>query len=590
MRGIRYIWRLIFLKMKDSIDSVKAPNIQGDGVKANTYDAIVIGSGMSGGWAAKELCEKGLKTLVLERGRNVEHIKDYPTATKQIWELPHRGRLPLKLKEENPIVSKCYAFGEDTQHFFVKDNEHPYIQSKPFDWIKAYQVGGKSLLWARMTQRWSEFDFESNAKDGHGVDWPIRYKDIAPWYSHVEKFIGVSGNRDGLHQIPDGEFLPPMELNCLEKHFQQSVKSKYPDRSVVVSRTTNITQQHNGRGPCQYRNLCHRGCPFGGYFSANSSTIPAAIATGNMTLRPFSVVHSIIYDEQKGRATGVRVIDSETKEAMEFYARIIFVNAGTLNTTLILLNSTSSRFPNGLGNDSGVLGHYLMDHNYRARAYGEHDGFQDVYYYGRKPGGWYLPRFRNLGKDRQDSFIRGYSFSGGASRRRGNVGEGDEPIGANFKEKLTEVGPWQMGVTGMGEHLPYFENHVRLSKDKKDQWGIPLLEIEAENKANEEAMVKDIMTTASEVLEAAGFKNIKASDSRQPLGLAIHEMGTARMGRNPKDSILNGINQMHAVKNVFVSDGACMTSTACQNPSITYMALTARAVDAAVSELNKRNI
>lgn len=575
---------------KTSFAQADSVNILGKGEEANTYDVIVIGSGMSGGWAAMEFCKKGYKTLVLERGRNVEHIKDYPTAMMESWEFPHRGRLPLKVEQENPIVSKCYAYGEATEHFFVKDNEHPYVQVKPYDWIKGYQVGGKSLMWARMTQRWSEFDFESNAKDGNGCDWPIRYKDIAPWYSYVEKFVGISGNRDGLPQIPDGEFLPAMELNCLEKHFQESVNSNYDNRRVVVSRIANLSQQHNGRGPCQYRNLCHRGCPFGGYFSANSATLPAAMATGNMTLRPFSVVHSIIYDEQKQRATGVRVIDSETKESMEFHAKVIFVNASTLNTTLILLNSTSSRFPNGLGNDSGVLGHYLMDHNYRGRLSGEHDGFADKYYYGRRPGGWYLPRFRNFGNDKQASFLRGYSFSGGAQRRRGNLKEGDDPIGAVFKEKMTEVGPWSMGMTGMGEHLPSFENKVTLSKDKKDQWGIPLLEIDCSYGENEENMLKDLLTTGAEMMEKAGFKNIRQDDSRQAPGLDIHEMGTARMGKDPKTSVLNAMNQMHAVKNVFVTDGACMASSACQNPSITYMALTARAVDYAVNEINKLNI
>lgn len=575
------------------VDSLKTPApiiINGKAKQSNTYDAIVIGSGMSGGWAAKELCEKGMKTLVLERGRNVEHIKDYTTATKQTWELPHRGRLPAKVLEENPVVSKCYAFDEATEHFFVKDNAHPYIQSKPYDWIRGYQVGGKSLMWARMTQRWSEFDFESNARDGIGNDWPIRYGDLAPWYSYVEKFIGISGNKDGLYQIPDGEFLPPMELNCVEKHFQDSVNSNYADRRVVVSRIANLSQQHNGRGPCQYRNLCHRGCPFGGYFSANSATLPAAMATGNMTLRPFSVVHSIIYDDQKQKATGVRVIDSETGASMEYYANIIFVNASTLNTTLILLNSTSSRFPNGLGNDSGVLGHYLMNHNYRGRVWGEHEGFEDMYYYGRRPGGWYLPRFRNLGKDKQAGFLRGYSFSGGASRRRGNLQEGDEPIGAAFKEKLTEVGPWSMGMTGMGEHLPYFENKVTLSKDKKDKWDMPLLEIDCEYGENELSMLKDLLSTGAEMMEKAGFKNVRQNDSEQAPGLDIHEMGTARMGKDPKTSVLNGNNQMHAVKNVFVTDGACMASSACQNPSLTYMALTARAVDYALRELNKQNI
>ena len=571
-------------------DSLKTANINGKAKMHNTYDAIVIGSGMSGGWAAKELCEKGLKTLVLERGRNVEHIKDYPTATKELWEFPHRGRMPESIVKENPVVSRCYAFDESTQHFFVKDKEHPYEQVKPFDWIRGYQVGGKSLLWARWTQRWSDLDFEGNLKDGTATDWPIRYKDIAPWYSYVEKFAGISGNRDGLSQIPDGEFLPPMEMNCLEKHVKQSIESNFPGRNMVISRTANLSVPHLGRGPCQYRSLCQRGCPFGGYFSANSTTIPAAQATGNMTLRPFSVVHSIIYDEKSQRATGVRVIDAQTKESMEYYARIVFVNAGTLNTTLILLNSTSSRFPNGLGNDSGVIGHYLMDHNYRGRIFAEHEGFEDQYYYGRRPTGTYIPRFRNFGNDKQENFIRGYAYSCGASRRTGNVKEGDELIGAAFKEKITDVGPWQIGMTGMGECLPYFDNKVTLSKEKKDEWGMPLLEIDCEYKENELNMLKDLLDTGAEMLDRAGFKNIRKQDSEQAPGLGIHEMGTARMGRDPKTSALNGNNQMHAVKNVFISDGSCMASSACQNPSISYMALTARAADFAVNELKKQNL
>ncbi len=565
-------------------------NINGKATAENTYDVIVIGAGMSGGWAAKEFCEKGLKTLVLERGRNVEHIKDYPTATKNVWDFPHRNQIPHKIQEENPVVSKCYAFGEDTEHFFVKDTEHPYVQTKPFDWIRGYQVGGKSLLWARMVQRWSEFDFESNARDGYGVDWPIRYKDLAPWYSYVERFMGVQGNKDGLPQIPDGEFLPPMEMNCLEKHVKNIIEKEFPGRNMVVSRSTNLTQRHNERGPCMYRNLCHRGCPYGAYFSANSATIPAAMANGNLTLRPFSVVHSILYDDQLQKASGVKVIDTNTKEEIDYKARLIFVNASTINTTLVLLNSISPRFPNGLGNDSGVLGHYLMFHNYRGRVYGQYEGMEDKYYYGRRPTGVYIPRFRNFGKDKQDSFLRGYSFSGGASRRRGNIDDQTPKFGAEFKERITEPGPWGFGLTGMGECLPYFDNKITLSKDKKDEWGMPLVEIDCDYGENEENMLNDLLDTGVEMLEAAGFKNIKKQDSKQAPGLDIHEMGTARMGKDPKTSILNGFNQMHAVKNVFVTDGACMTSTACQNPSITYMALTARAADYAMDEMKKQNI
>jgi len=554
--------------------------------KENTYDAIVIGSGISGGWAAKELCEKGQKTLVLERGRMVEHIKDYPTAMLNQWEFKHRQTIPYKVREENPILSKCYAFNEGTEHFFVKDKEHPYIQKKPFDWIRGYQVGGRSLMWARWTQRWGETDFEANAKEGIAIDWPIRYKDIAPWYSHVEKFAGISGNKDGLPQIPDGEFLPPMEMNCLEDYFKESLNSNYKDRHLVISRTANLSISHLGRGPCQYRDLCYRGCPYAGYFSSNSATLPAAEKTGNLTIRPSSVVHSIIYDDETQKAIGVRVIDTETKEKITFFAKIIFVNASTLNTTLILLNSTSKRFPKGLGNDSGELGHNLMDHNYNARVTGEFDGFKDKYYSGRRPTGVYLARFRNFGKDKQTSFKRGYAFAGGGSRST----KYSDAIGEELKEDLTSLGAWQFGLTGMGECLPYHENKVTLSKDKVDDWGIPLLEIDAENRENEIKMQEDMQKTAVEMLEKANFKNVKVIPTNRNMGLNIHEMGTARMGKDPKTSVLNKYNQVWGAENVFVTDGACMTSSACQNPSLTYMALTARAVDFAVKELKKGNL
>ncbi len=564
-------------------------NINGKAIKENTYDAIVIGSGISGGWAAKELCEKGLKTLVLERGRMVEHIKDYPTANMDTWDFPHRNTLTQKVKDENPIVSKCYAFQEATEHFFVKDKEHPYVQTKPFDWIRGYQVGGKSLLWARMTQRWSDLDFEANAKEGIAVDWPIRYKDIDPWYSYAEKFAGISGNRDGLPQIPDGDFLPPMKMNCLEDYFRESLASNYDDRHLVVSRVANLTKSHLGRGPCQYRDLCYRGCPYGAYFSSNSSTLPAAEKTGNLTIRPFSVAHSIIYDEKNERATGVRVIDANTKESMEFFAKIIFVNASALNSTLLLMNSTSSRFPNGMGNDSGELGHNLMDHNYNARVSGEYDGFEDKYYSGRKPTATYLARFRNFGKDSQTDFKRGYSYVGWASRDiKHKLAE--TTVGKELKDNLTQLGNWEYTLLGMGECLPYHENKVSLSKDKVDEWGIPLLEIDAELKENENIMAQDMIESGIDMLEKAGFKNIKIIDDNRTMGLNIHEMGTARMGRDPKTSVLNGNNQVWGAKNVFVTDGACMTSSACQNPSLTYMALTARAADFAVSELKKRNL
>jgi choline dehydrogenase-like flavoprotein len=555
----------------------------------NTFDAIVVGSGISGGWAAKELCEKGLKTLVLERGRNVEHIKDYPTAHKFPWELPHRGRLTAADYESHPIQRKCYAFGEDTKHFFVNDSDQPYTQIKGFDWIRGYQVGGKSLLWARQCYRLSPMDFEANARDGVGVDWPIRYEDIAPWYDYVERFVGISGNHDGLPQIPDGQFLPPMDMTCVETHFANFLQRNFENRRMIIGRCANLTKSHLGRGPCQYRNLCHRGCPYSGYFSSNSATIPAAKKTGNLTLRPDSVVHSVIYDEQKGKATGVRVIDANTKQMTEYYARIIFLNAATLNTTLIMLNSTSARFPNGLGNDSGQLGHNLMDHNYRVRIYSEIDGYEDRYYTGRRPNGTYIPRYQNLQKNDRP-YLRGFAFGGGSWRGNWSRGISEGGFGADMKDRLSEPGKWGFAMHGMGEMLPDYSNKVSLDTTKVDKWGIPTLKIDCEFKENELLMIKDMMADAVEMLEAAGFKNVRAEDNQQFPGLGIHEMGTARMGRDPKTSVLNKHNQVWSVPNVFVTDGSCMVSSACQNPSLTYMALTARACDFVVDELKRGNL
>jgi choline dehydrogenase-like flavoprotein len=558
--------------------------------KKKKYDAIVIGSGISGGWAAKELCEKGLKTLVLERGEKLDHITDYTTANKAPWELPNRNMATTDDAKDYAIQSKCYAFNDGTRHLFAKDSDHPYQQKRPFDWIKGYHVGGKSLMWARQTYRWSKFDFESNLKDGHGVDWPIRYDDIAPWYSYVEKYAGISGNRDGIDQIPDGEFLPPIEMTPLERHMQKSMMDKY-GRHLVHGRSANITQSINGRTPCQYRHLCHRGCPFGAYFSSNGVTLPAAERTGKMTLKPDSIVQSIIYDEVKQRATGVRVINAITKEITEYYAKIIFVNAGTIATTQILLQSESSRFQNGLGNDSGVLGHYLMDHNYRGRAYGEFDGFKDTYHKGRRPVGIYIPRFRNYGKDMQKDFVRGYAIGGNGER--GAMWPGGaymDGFGADFKTEMTKPGGWNMSFYAQGECLPDFNNKVSLNKNRLDKWGLPTLDFDANWGKNEEIMLKDALVQMAEMLTVAGFKNVSSYDNGESMGKGIHEMGTARMGRDPKTSILNGNNQMHAIKNVFVTDGSSMASTAAQNPSITYMALTARAADFAVRSLKKGDI
>jgi len=564
-----------------------------DQAKNNTFDAIVIGSGISGGWAAKELTEKGLKTLVLERGRDVKHNVDYPTTNMKPWEFEHRGEIPEEIQKANPIVSRCYAFREDAQHFFVKDQDHPYVQEKPFDWIRGYQVGGKSLLWARQTQRWSDFDYTGPARDGFAVDWPIRYADIAPWYSHVEKFAGISGNKDGLEELPDGEFLPPHEMTCVEKYFSQKVAELYKDRHIIIGRCAHITQAQpvhieQGRATCQYRNLCQRGCPFGGYFSSNSSTIPWAMRTGNMTLRPDSVVHSVIYDEKKGKATGVRVIDANTKETTEYFADIIFVNAAALNTNLILLNSTSSRFPNGLGNDNGLLGKHVAFHIYRARISAEYEGFQEFTKYGNRPNGCYIPRFRNVRKQETD-FLRGYAAGFGAFRRVDRERDG---VGEDLKENLLNpsLGAWNVGSHIMGETIPKETNYVSLSKDLKDAWGMPQLNISIDYDDNDEKMIKDYLEQMTEMFTKAGFTNIQTSDSKQAPGLDIHEMGGVRMGRDPKTSLLNKWNQLHACKNVFVTDGACMTSTGTQNPSLTYMALTARAVDQAVKEKKAGNL
>ena len=570
-------------------DSTKV-NVNSGGVAEHTYDAIVIGSGISGGWAAKELCEKGLKTLVLERGKDVVHLKDYPTATMTPWEFPHRLQMPHAVEKENPVVARCYAFSEATQHFFVKDTDHPYVQEKPFDWIRGYQVGGKSLLWARQTQRWSKFDFEGPARDGFAVDWPIRYEDIAPWYSHVEAFCGISGNRDGVETLPDGEFLPAWEMNCVEKDIAARIMSAYKDRYVVQGRCAHLTRPNpihieQGRNQCQARSLCERGCPFGGYFSSNASTIPWAAKTGNLTLRPDSVVHSIIYDDKLGKATGVRVIDAVTKAATEYFAKIIFVNAACLNTNLILLNSTSGRFPNGLGNDNGLLGKYVAFHNYRGTVSSSYDGPEDKYYYGRRPTQPMMPNFRNVYKQETD-FLRGYMVFYGAGRGRGWA----DGVGADFKNAVSEAGNWYVSMMMQGETIPKEANHVRLSPDQKDAWGIPQLVTSVDFDDNDVKSMNDFLAVASEMLDRAGCKNIQQHDSKQAPGLDIHEMGGVRMGKDPKTSLLDKWNAFHNCKNVFVTDGACMTSTSTQNPSLTFMALTARAANHAVEELKKGNI
>jgi choline dehydrogenase-like flavoprotein len=568
-------------------------NLNIEAQKQNTYDAIVVGTGISGGWAAKELTQKGLKTLVLERGRDVKHQVDYPTMTKDPWQLPHANKLTEEQLKFYPVQSRTNWVNQANKHWWVNDLENPYTEVKPFDWIRGYHAGGRSIMWGKQTYRLSDLDFDANAKEGIGVDWPIRYKDLAPWYDHVESYIGVSGQMEGIPHLPDGKFLPPMELNCVEEVFRDKLSEKFNGRKVTIGRVAHLTAAlpHDpSRGVCQSRNMCDRGCPYGAYFSSNASTLPAAMKTGNMTLRPHSIVHSVIYDEKKGKAIGVRVLDANTKEEIEFYAKIIFLNASTLGSTFILLNSTSPNHPNGLGNSSGQLGHNLMDHQYRTGAEADVEGFDDKYYVGRRPNGIYIPRFRNIGNDKRTDFLRGFGYQGGASRESWSRGVAEMSFGADLKSALENPGPWKIGITGFGECLPYHENKVSINKDKKDIYGLPTLNIDAEWKENEKAMRKDMKASAAEMLEASGFKNVRTYDVADNMGLGIHEMGTARMGKDPKTSVLNKWNQVYDAPNVFVTDGAAMTSSACQNPSLTYMALTARAADYAVSELKKRNL
>ncbi|MDX1478600.1 MAG: GMC family oxidoreductase [Saprospiraceae bacterium] len=560
-------------------------NSQGE--ESITYDAIVIGSGISGGFAAKELCEKGLKTLVLERGKMIRH-PDYPTANLDPWDFKYRDRLPASELIDYPVQSRDGHVRESTRHLWVNDHENPYQEVKPFAWLRGYHVGGRSLMWGRQCYRWSDLDFEANARDGFGVDWPVRYADIAPWYDYVESFAGVSGAPEGLPQLPDGKFLPPMELNCVEQHLREQLQQHYTDRVMTIGRAANLTQSLHGRGACQFRNRCNRGCPYGAYFSSNAATLPAAEATGNLTLRPHSIVHTILFDDETQRAAGVLVLDAEARTYHEYRARVIFCCASALGTTWILLNSTSPRFPDGLGNDSGELGHNLMDHHFKIGATGRIDGFDDKYYKGRRPNGTYLARFRNLDPKTPDSrFLRGYGYQGGASRSNWMRSVRELGIGAEIKDAMMEPGPWHMGLTGFGEMLPYHDNKVTLDTNKLDAYGLPTLAIDCEIKENEHAMRKDMAEAAAEMLEACGFRDVHTYDSGYVPGLGIHEMGTARMGHDPKTSVVNKHNQLHAVRNVYVTDGAFMTSSACQNPSITYMAFTARAADHAVTSLKK---
>jgi len=558
-------------------------------VASNTYDAIVVGSGITGGWAAKELTEKGLKVLMLERGRNVEHVKDYKTALTPPWELPHRGKNSKALIAEYPILHRD-LLSVGNAEFWADDQDCPYTETKPFDWFRGYQVGGRSLLWGRQSYRWSDIDFEANVKEGIAVDWPLRYADVAPWYDYAETFAGISGSAEGLPQLPDGKFLKPMELNVVEKDVAARIKKHFNDsRRLIIGRVANLSEPHNNRVNCQYRNKCWQGCPFGAYFSTQSATLPAAVATGNLTLRPFSIVTKVLYDKDAKRATGVEVIDAETNQTYEFKAKVVFLCASAFNSTWLLMNSATDVWPEGLGSSSGELGHNAMDHHFRVGAYGQVEGYLDRIVYGNRPTGFYIPRFRNLFGEKR-AYLRGFGYQGAASRSGWDREIAELGIGAPLKEALTEPGSWSIGMTAFGETLPYHENRISLDRSRQDKWGLPVLAMDCDIRENEHKMRVDMMDDAAEMLEASGMKNVRKTSNGYTFGRGIHEMGTARMGRDPKTSVLNAHNQVWEAPNVFVTDGACMTSASCVNPSLTYMALTARAADFAVTELKKGNL
>ncbi|WP_369691745.1 GMC oxidoreductase [Halomonas caseinilytica] len=552
----------------------------------------MVGSGISGGWAAKELTEKGLKVLLLERGRNIEHVKDYKNASKEVWDYPHRDQPTQEMKEKFPVLKRDYPLNESTMGMWADEQDNPYIEEKRFDWFRGYHVGGRSLLWGRQSYRWSPMDFEANLREGVAIDWPIRYEDMAPWYDYVERFAGIAGSRQGLDVLPDGQFLPPIELNCVEEDVAKRIEKAFGGtRHLIHSRVANITQPkpEQNRVNCQYRNKCWLGCPYGAYFSTQSSTLPVAMNTGNLTLRPFSIVTQVLYDKDRKRARGVEVIDAENNQTYEYTADVIFLNASTFNSTWILMNSATDVWPDGLGSSSGELGHNVMDHHFRCGASGDVEGYEDKYYFGRRPAGFYIPRFRNVGEDRRQ-YLRGFGYQGSASRQRWDREIAELNIGADLKQTLSQPGGWTIGMTGFGEMLPYHENRISLDRSVTDKWGLPVLAMNVEIKQNERDMRKDMVQDAVDLLEAAGVKNVQGEEDDYAPGMGIHEMGTARMGRDPTTSVLNRHNQVWDAPNVFVTDGACMTSASCVNPSLTYMALTARAVDHAVSELKKRNL
>jgi choline dehydrogenase-like flavoprotein len=556
----------------------------------NTYDAIVVGSGISGGWAAKELTEKGLKVLMLERGRDIVHVKDYVNADKEAWDYPHRGDRTQQMIKDYPVLKRDYPLNETNLDYWASDKDSPYTEIKRFDWFRGYHVGGRSLMWGRQSYRWSDFDFEANLKDGIAIDWPVRYKDLAPWYDYVEKFAGISGSRDGLPQLPDGQFMPAMDMNIVEKDVSARMNKHYNSfRKMIIGRTANITEALPGRIACQYRNKCWLGCPFGAYFSTQSSTLPAAKATGNLTLRPWSIVTKVLYNKDKKRATGVEVLDAEDNKTYVYNAKIIFLNASTLNSAWVLMNSATDVWEGGLGSSSGELGHNIMDHHLGVGASGMIEGFEDKYVFGRRANGIYIPRYRNLFGDKRD-YLRGFGYQGGADREGWGRNIPELNIGTAFKDALCEPGAWSMGIGGFGETLPYHENKITLDKTKKDKWGLNILAMDIEYKENEKKMRIDMQKDAEEMLTVAGVKKVTGWLGDGTLGRGIHEMGSARMGKDAKTSVLNSFNQVWDAPNVFVTDGSFMTSAACQNPSLTYMAFTARAADHAVSELKKMNL
>jgi choline dehydrogenase-like flavoprotein len=559
-------------------------------MQSTSYDAIVVGSGISGGWAAKELTEKGLRVLMLERGQNVEHIKDYVNATKGPWQYAHRGGRTRAMEELYPVLKRDYPLNEKNLSWWASDKDSPYTEVKRFDWFRGYHVGGRSLMWGRQSYRWSDFDFEANARDGIAVDWPIRYADLAPWYDYVERHAGIAGSHEGMPQLPDGQFQPAMPLNCGEELVAGKLRKLFDGkRRIIPGRTANATKQLPNRFPCQYRDACWLGCPYGGYFSTQSSTLPPARATKRLTLKPWSIVTEVLYDKNKKRATGVRVLDAVTEQVTDYRAKIIFLNASTLNTAWLLMRSATDVWPGGLGSSSGELGHNLMDHHFRLGAEGRIDGLLDKYYFGRRPTGFYIPRYRNLFGEKRD-YLRGFGYQGGAGREGWSRVVKELGVGAAFKERASQPGDWTIGGTAFGEMLPNHENTITLDRTKKDKWGLPVLAIDCATGENEARMRKDMMNDMAEMLEQCGVKDVHTFDNGYFPGMGIHEMGTARMGRDPKTSVLNSHNQVWDAPNVFVTDGSCMASTACQNPSLTYMALTARAADFAVNELERRNL